>query len=42
MLGSGVAGLGAYHRGGFTAEDAANIIRIAQTIALGVIAAGVN
>ena len=30
-----------YHRGGFTGEDAANIISIAQAIALGVIAGGV-
>lgn len=41
-LKSGIAGLVAYHQGGFSDEDAAQIIRIAQTVALGVIAHGVN
>jgi hypothetical protein len=42
LLKTGADGLLAYHHGGFTREDAANIIRIAQTIALGFIAGGVN
>lgn len=40
LMRSGLAGLVAFHDGGFTAEDAANIIRIAQTIALAFIAGG--
>jgi hypothetical protein len=40
VMRSGLAGLVAYHNGGFTAEDAANIIRIAQAIALAFIAGG--
>jgi hypothetical protein len=39
---NGLAGLVAFHDGGFTAEDAANIIRIAQAIALAFIAGGVQ
>ena len=39
---SGLAGLVAFHNGGFTAEDAANIIRIAKAIALVFIAGGVQ
>jgi hypothetical protein len=38
VLRSGLAVLNQYEQGGFTREDAANIIRIAQTLALGVIA----
>lgn len=39
---NGLAGLVAFHDGGFTAEDAANVIRIAQAIALVFIAGGVQ
>jgi hypothetical protein len=42
VIKSGLDGLVAYHQSGFTKEDAANIIRIAQSIALGFIAAGTN
>jgi hypothetical protein len=42
VLRSGVAVLNQYEQGGFTREDAANIIRIAQTLALGVIAGKVD
>jgi len=42
VIKSGLAGLVAYHQSGFTREDAANIIRIAQSIALSFIAAGTN
>ena len=42
VLRAGVAVLNQYEQGGFTREDAANIIRIAQTIALGVIAGKVD
>jgi len=42
VIKSGLAGLVAYHQSGFTKEDAANIIRIAQSIALSFIAAGTN
>lgn len=42
LIKSGLAGLYAYHQGGFTKEDAANIIRIAQTIALAFIADRTN
>jgi len=42
VLRAGVGVLNQYEQGGFTKEDAANIIRIAQTIALGVIAGKVD
>jgi hypothetical protein len=42
VMRSGLAGLVAFHNGGFTSEDAANIIRIAQAIALAFIAGGVQ
>jgi hypothetical protein len=42
VIKNGLDGLVAYHQSGFTREDAANIIRIAQTIALGFIAGGTN
>jgi hypothetical protein len=42
VIKSGLDGLVAYHQSGFTKEDAANIIRIAQSIALGVIAGKTN
>jgi hypothetical protein len=42
VISNGLNGLAAYHQSGFTKEDAANVIRIAQTIALGFIAAGTN
>jgi hypothetical protein len=38
LIKSGLDGLVAYHQSGFTEEDAANIIRIGQTVALAVIA----
>jgi hypothetical protein len=38
LISSGIAGLVAYHQSGFTQEEAANIIRIGQAIALSVIA----
>jgi hypothetical protein len=41
VLRSGIDGLVAYHQGGFTREDAANIIRIAQAVALAFIAGGI-
>lgn len=42
VIRSGIEGMAAYHQSGFSAEDAANIIRIAQTIALAFIAVGTN
>jgi hypothetical protein len=42
VIQAGVQGLVAYHEGGIKAEDIANIIRSAQTIALAIIAADVH
>ena len=42
VLRAGVGVLNQYEQGGFTKEDAANLIRIAQAIALGVIAGKVD
>jgi hypothetical protein len=42
VLRAGVVTLNEYEQGGFKPEDAANIIRIAQTVALGIIAASVE
>jgi hypothetical protein len=42
VLRAGVGVLNQYEQGGFTREDAANLIRIAQAIALGVIAGKVD
>lgn len=38
LIRRGIEGLSAYHAGGFTKEDAARIIQLAQSVALGVIA----
>jgi hypothetical protein len=37
LIGRGLEGLAAYHRGGVTPEEIANVIRAAQAVALGVI-----
>ena len=42
VIRSGVIVLDQYEQGGFTAQDAANIISIAQAIAVGVIAGRVQ
>jgi hypothetical protein len=42
VLKAGVIVLDQYEQGGFKPEDAATLARIAQTVALGIIAAKVN
>lgn len=42
LVNRGLEGLVAYHKGGLDEEDTANIIRLAQTVALGVIGARVD
>lgn len=42
LVNRGLEGLVAYHKGGLNEEDTANIIRLAQTVALGVIGARVD
>ena len=42
VIGRGLEGLVAYHSGGLTAEDVANLLRAAQTAGLAAIGAGVN
>jgi hypothetical protein len=42
LIGRGLQALVAYHTGGITAEETANLIRAAQTLALAVIGIGVN
>jgi hypothetical protein len=42
LIQSGVAGLVAYHDGGLTAQDVANVINFAQAVGVGVIAGRVK
>lgn len=42
LIGSGLAGLVAYHEGGLTSEDIANVIRFVQAVAVGVLAGRVD
>jgi hypothetical protein len=38
LIRSGLSGLAAYHEGGLTSDDVANVIRFAQAVAVGVVA----
>jgi hypothetical protein len=42
LISSGLAGLVAYHEGGLTSEDVANVIRFVQAVAVGVLAGRVD
>jgi len=42
VINSGLAGLVAYHEGGLTSEDIANVIRFVQAVAVGVLAGRVD
>lgn len=42
VIASGLAGLVAYHEGGLTSEDIANVIRFVQAVAVGVLAGRVD